>query len=96
MTFLYLSQSASKYTYVVKIMVLAGETLLEVQQRLLKEREMKIRTALEKLRRKRHLLRAQRQQKEFPVVSVLGYTNCGECRGDCVLNSRLLFTELML
>lgn len=59
-------------------LVLAGETLLEVQQRLLKEREMKIRSALEKLRKKRHLLRAQRKHKEFPIVSVLGYTNCGE------------------
>ncbi|XP_022074689.1 putative GTP-binding protein 6 [Acanthochromis polyacanthus] len=56
----------------------SGETLYEVQQRLLKEREMKIRSALEKLRKKRHLLRSQRKRKEFPVVSVLGYTNCGK------------------
>lgn len=56
----------------------SGETLYEVQQRLLKEREMKIRSALDKLRRKRHLLRSQRKHKEFPVVSVLGYTNCGK------------------
>uniref|UniRef100_A0A8D0AIC8 GTP binding protein 6 (putative) n=1 Tax=Sander lucioperca TaxID=283035 RepID=A0A8D0AIC8_SANLU len=53
-------------------------TLIEVQQRLLKEREMKIRSALEKLRRKRHLLRSQRKHKEFPIISVLGYTNCGK------------------
>uniref|UniRef100_A0A673BD43 Putative GTP-binding protein 6 n=1 Tax=Sphaeramia orbicularis TaxID=375764 RepID=A0A673BD43_9TELE len=56
----------------------SGETLLEVQQRLLKEREMKIRSALEKLRKKRHLRRSQRKHKEFPIVSVLGYTNCGK------------------
>ncbi|XP_029282194.1 LOW QUALITY PROTEIN: putative GTP-binding protein 6 [Cottoperca gobio] len=56
----------------------SGETLMEVQQRLLKEREMKIRSALEKLRRKRHMLRSQRLNKEFPIVSVLGYTNCGK------------------
>ncbi|KAG7467200.1 hypothetical protein MATL_G00150770 [Megalops atlanticus] len=56
----------------------SGETLMEVQQRLLKERELKIRAALEKLRRKRHLLRSQRQQREFPVISVMGYTNCGK------------------
>lgn len=67
--------------YLVTLMVLAGETLLEVQQRLLKEREVRIRTALEKLRRKRHLLRAQRKHKDFPIVSVLGYTNCGEWGG---------------
>ncbi|XP_041862473.1 putative GTP-binding protein 6 [Melanotaenia boesemani] len=56
----------------------SGETLYEVQQRLLKEREMKIRSALEKLRKKRQLLRSQRKHREFPVVSVLGYTNCGK------------------
>ncbi|XP_072246155.1 putative GTP-binding protein 6 isoform X1 [Leuresthes tenuis] len=56
----------------------SGETLYEVQQRQLKEREAKIRSALEKLRKKRHLLRSQRKHREFPIVSVLGYTNCGK------------------
>uniref|UniRef100_UPI00398F29AD putative GTP-binding protein 6 isoform X2 n=1 Tax=Pristiophorus japonicus TaxID=55135 RepID=UPI00398F29AD len=56
----------------------SGETFMEVQQRLLKERELKIRGALEKLRRKRQLLRTQRKRREFPVVSVMGYTNCGK------------------
>lgn len=58
--------------------VRAGETQQEVQQRLLREREMKIRAALEKLSRKRRLLRTRRKHKEFPIVSVLGYTNCGK------------------
>ncbi|CAL8271582.1 unnamed protein product [Arctogadus glacialis] len=56
----------------------SGETLLEFQQRQLKERETKIRVALEQLRRKRNLLRSQRKDKDFPVVSVMGYTNCGK------------------
>ncbi|XP_048855228.1 putative GTP-binding protein 6 isoform X1 [Brienomyrus brachyistius] len=56
----------------------SGETFLEVQQRLLREREMKIRSALEKLRKKRHLLRSQRKSRDFPIVSVIGYTNCGK------------------
>lgn len=51
---------------------------MQVQQRLLKEREMKIRKALDRLRRKRQLLGRQRRRREFPVVSVVGYTNCGE------------------
>lgn len=75
---------------------LTGETLLEVQQRLLRERELKIRSALEKLRRKRHLLRSQRKHKEFPVVSVLGYTNCGEGRGSRVLISWLLLRKQLV
>lgn len=59
-------------------MLSAGETLYEVQQRLLKERELKIRSALERLRKKRHLLHSQRKHKDFPIISVMGYTNCGE------------------
>uniref|UniRef100_A0A8C5M3V4 Putative GTP-binding protein 6 n=1 Tax=Leptobrachium leishanense TaxID=445787 RepID=A0A8C5M3V4_9ANUR len=56
----------------------SGETFFEVQQRLLKEREKKIRNALEKLRKNRNLLRTQRRHREFPIISVMGYTNCGK------------------
>ncbi|KAG8452143.1 hypothetical protein GDO86_004076 [Hymenochirus boettgeri] len=56
----------------------SGETFLEVQQRLLKEREIKIKNALVKLKKKRNLLRTRRKQREFPIVSVLGYTNSGK------------------
>ncbi|XP_008589379.1 PREDICTED: putative GTP-binding protein 6 isoform X1 [Galeopterus variegatus] len=56
----------------------SGESFKQVQRRLLKEKEIKIRKALEKLRKKRHLLRKQRTRREFPVVSVVGYTNCGK------------------
>nr|XP_032645338.1 putative GTP-binding protein 6 isoform X1 [Chelonoidis abingdonii] len=56
----------------------SGETFMETQYRLLKEKEYKIRNALEKLRRKRSVLRAQRERREFPVISVMGYTNCGK------------------
>ncbi|XP_046892920.1 putative GTP-binding protein 6 [Hypomesus transpacificus] len=72
----------------------SGETLLEVQQRLLKERELKIRSALERLRRKRHLLRSQRKHRDFPIISVMGYTNCGKTTlikaltGDAALQPR--------
>ncbi|DBA13494.1 TPA: hypothetical protein GDO54_018468 [Pyxicephalus adspersus] len=56
----------------------SGETLMEIQHRLLKEREIKLKKALDKLRNKRKLLRAQRKRREFPVISVLGYTNSGK------------------
>nr|XP_042097503.1 putative GTP-binding protein 6 isoform X3 [Ovis aries] len=55
-----------------------GESFLQVQQRLLRDRETKIQKALERLRRKRRLLGQQRRRREFPVVSVVGYTNCGK------------------
>ncbi|XP_074848307.1 putative GTP-binding protein 6 [Carettochelys insculpta] len=56
----------------------SGETFMEMQYRLLKEKEFKIRNALEKLRKKRSVLRTQRRRHEFPVVAVMGYTNCGK------------------
>ncbi|XP_063315488.1 putative GTP-binding protein 6 [Pelobates fuscus] len=56
----------------------SGETFLEVQQRLLKDRERRIGIALEKLRKTRNLLRTQRRRREFPIISVMGYTNCGK------------------
>ncbi|XP_069429706.1 putative GTP-binding protein 6 isoform X3 [Ovis canadensis] len=56
----------------------SGESFLQVQQRLLRDRETKIQKALERLRRKRRLLGQQRRRREFPVVSVVGYTNCGK------------------
>ncbi|XP_004768390.2 putative GTP-binding protein 6 isoform X3 [Mustela putorius furo] len=55
-----------------------GESFVQVQQRLLKEKEMKIRKALERLRQKRRLLGTRRRRQEFPVIAVVGYTNCGE------------------
>nr|XP_045727279.1 putative GTP-binding protein 6 isoform X2 [Mirounga angustirostris] len=56
----------------------SGESFMQLQQRLLKEKEIKIRKALERLRKKRRLLGKQRRRQEFPVISVVGYTNCGE------------------
>ncbi|KAK2501146.1 hypothetical protein MC885_017290, partial [Smutsia gigantea] len=56
----------------------SGESSMQVQQRLLREKEIKIRKALERLRRKRQLVGQQRRRREFPVISVVGYTNCGK------------------
>ncbi|XP_036788497.2 putative GTP-binding protein 6 [Manis pentadactyla] len=56
----------------------SGESSMQVQQRLLREKETKIRKALERLRRKRQLVGQQRRRREFPVISMVGYTNCGK------------------
>ncbi|EGW14374.1 Putative GTP-binding protein 6 [Cricetulus griseus] len=56
----------------------SGESFTKLRHRVLKEKEAKIRRALERLRDKRSLLRRQRTQREFPIVSVVGYTNCGK------------------
>ncbi|XP_071503150.1 putative GTP-binding protein 6 [Diadema antillarum] len=55
-----------------------GETLLEKQQRLLRDKEGALRKALAKLKQKRGLLRAGREKKNFPHVAVVGYTNAGK------------------
>ncbi|CAO2593180.1 Putative GTP-binding protein 6 [Lemmus lemmus] len=56
----------------------SGESSTELCQRALKEKEVKIRRALERLRDKRSVLRKQRLRRELPIVSVVGYTNCGK------------------
>uniref|UniRef100_A0A8D2JSZ7 Putative GTP-binding protein 6 n=1 Tax=Sciurus vulgaris TaxID=55149 RepID=A0A8D2JSZ7_SCIVU len=61
-----------------RYMMGSGESFMQMRQRLLREKELKLRKALERLRRKRQLLRRQRAKREFPVVSVVGYTNCGK------------------
>lgn len=54
-----------------------GETYHESQLRLLSKRELKIKSEIESMEKKRTLLKQQRKKKEFPVVAVLGYTNSG-------------------
>ncbi|XP_041519383.1 putative GTP-binding protein 6 isoform X2 [Microtus oregoni] len=54
----------------------SGESSTELCQRALKEKEAKIRRALVRLQEKRSVLRKQRLRREFPIVSVVGYTNC--------------------
>ncbi|XP_044860645.1 putative GTP-binding protein 6 isoform X2 [Mauremys mutica] len=49
----------------------SGETFMEMQYRLLKEKEFKIRNALEKLRRKRSVLRTQRERRKTTLIKAL-------------------------
>ncbi|XP_014681565.1 PREDICTED: putative GTP-binding protein 6 [Priapulus caudatus] len=55
-----------------------GETYYETRHRLLKEREAKIRKALEKVSSKRQVLKQNRLRREIPTVAVVGYTNAGK------------------
>lgn len=56
----------------------SGETYYQLRQRLLEERELKLKRALEKLDRNREKLRSKRRIMKFPTVSVVGYTNSGK------------------
>lgn len=73
-----LGPPAPGYYIPVCISISTGESSAELCQLALKEKEAKIRCALEQLRDKRSVLRKQRLRREFPIVSVVGYTNCGE------------------
>lgn len=50
----------------------------ETRKLMLQKREQKIKKAIEKLRHDREQTRNKRKEKEFPVVAVVGYTNCGK------------------
>lgn len=52
--------------------------LTDQQKMMLKQRERKIIHELEDVRAHRELLRNKRRQKNFPVIAVVGYTNCGK------------------
>ena len=55
-----------------------GETQLETDRRLLRERMSSIRKRLEKVEKQRHQGRRLRNKAEIPTVSLVGYTNAGK------------------
>lgn len=55
-----------------------GETQLETDRRLVRNRITKIRRDLEEVRRQRALYRRRRARNGVPVVALVGYTNAGK------------------
>lgn len=56
----------------------AGETQLEMDQRMIRQRIKNINKSLEKVRAQREQGRRARKRAEVPVVSLVGYTNAGK------------------
>jgi GTPase len=77
-----------------------GETQIETDRRLLRNRIASLRIELESVKRTRTLHRRKRQRAPFPVVSLVGYTNAGKSTlfnrlsGADVLAKDMLFATL--
>lgn len=77
-----------------------GETQIETDRRLIRDRMAKLRRELESVRRTRALHRARRQRAPHPVVALVGYTNAGKSTlfnrltGADVMAADLLFATL--
>jgi GTP-binding protein HflX len=55
-----------------------GETQIEADRRLIRDRMAKLRRELEQVSRTRALHRARRQRAPWPVIALVGYTNAGK------------------
>ena len=55
-----------------------GESQIETDRRLIRDRIVRLKTELEDVRRTRTLHRRQRQKAPWPVVALVGYTNAGK------------------
>jgi GTP-binding protein HflX len=54
-----------------------GETKLEIDRRRVQDRINQLEKQLRSITQRRHLRRQQRQRRELPVISIVGYTNAG-------------------
>ena len=77
-----------------------GETQIEADRRLIRDRMARIRRELEQVKRTRSLHRDRRQRAPWPVIALVGYTNAGKSTlfnrmtGGEVLAEDMLFATL--
>ena len=77
-----------------------GETQIEADRRLIRDRMAKIRRELDQVKRTRSLHRDRRQRAPWPVIALVGYTNAGKSTlfnrltGEHVFAENLLFATL--
>ena len=77
-----------------------GETQIEADRRLIRDRMAKLRRELDQVTRTRGLHRDRRQRAPWPVIALVGYTNAGKSTlfnrltGAAVMAENLLFATL--
>jgi len=77
-----------------------GETQIEADRRMIRDRMARIRRELEQVTRTRGLHRARRQRAPWPVIALVGYTNAGKSTlfnrltGSSVMAQDMLFATL--
>ena len=77
-----------------------GETQIEADRRMIRDRMAKLRRELEQVRKTRGLHRARRRRAPWPVIALVGYTNAGKSTlfnrmtGADVMAEDLLFATL--
>jgi GTP-binding protein HflX len=77
-----------------------GETQIEADRRLIRDRMAKLRRELDQVSRTRSIHRGRRQRAPWPVVALVGYTNAGKSTlfnlltGSDVMAEDLLFATL--
>ena len=77
-----------------------GETQIEADRRLIRDRMARLRRELDQVTRTRGLHRGRRQRAPWPVIALVGYTNAGKSTlfnrltGSAVMAKDLLFATL--